>query len=45
VHADVEGDAFLPPIDWSVWREVSRQRFEAGGQNPYPYSFVVYERK
>lgn len=45
VHADVEGDAFLPSIDWSVWREVSRQRFEADDQNPYPYSFVVYERK
>jgi dihydrofolate reductase len=45
VDADVEGDAFLPPIDWSEWREISRQHFDADGGNPYPYSFVVYERR
>lgn len=44
VHADVEGDAFLPPIDWVQWREVARERHDAGGSNPYPYSFVIYER-
>lgn len=44
VHADVEGDAFLPAIDWSEWRELSRERFAAGEANPYDYSFVVLER-
>ncbi len=44
VHATVEGDAFLPEIDWRQWREVSRQSFAAGGANPYDYSFVVFER-
>ena len=44
VDADVDGDAFLPPIDWGEWREISRQRVEANDGNPYPYSFVVYER-
>lgn len=45
VHADVEGDAFLPAIEWSEWREISRQHFAADDGNPYPYSFVVYERR
>jgi dihydrofolate reductase len=44
VHADVEGDAFLPDIDWSQWREISRERHVAREPNPFDYSFVVYER-
>lgn len=44
VHAEVEGDAYLPDIDWKQWREVSRQRHSGGDGNPYDYSFVVFER-
>jgi dihydrofolate reductase len=44
VHASVEGDARLPEVDWSVWQEVSRERWPASDVNPYPYSFVVFER-
>lgn len=44
VHAEVEGDAWLPPVDWRAWREVSREFHAAGGQNPYDYSFVAYRR-
>ena len=45
VHADVEGDAMLPPIRWEEWREISRERHGASGGNPYDYSFVVFERR
>ena len=44
VHAEVAGDAFLPDIDWSQWREVGRERHGASDTNPYDYSFVVYDR-
>jgi dihydrofolate reductase len=44
VHASVEGDAVLPAIDWTLWREVSRERHAAQAPNPYDYSFVCYER-
>jgi dihydrofolate reductase len=44
VHAQVEGDAFLPAIDWTQWKEVGRQRHPALDPNPFDYSFVVYER-
>ena len=40
VHASVEGDARWPDIDWSQWREASRE-FHAGSPD---YSFVRYER-
>jgi dihydrofolate reductase len=42
VHASVEGDAFLPEIDWALWDEVARERHGASDANPYDYSFVVY---
>ena len=45
VHADVEGDTFLPEIDMASWSEVRREAFSAAGPNPYDYSFVVYERR
>ncbi len=44
VHATVEGDARLPPIDWSEWRELGQEHHAADGDNPYDYSFLVYER-
>lgn len=44
VHANVEGDARLPQVDWTAWREVSRERHKASEDNPYDYSFAVFER-
>jgi len=44
VHAVIDGDTFLPAIDWSAWREASRERHHACESNPHDYSFVVYER-
>ena len=44
VHADVDGDAWLPEIDWSQWQELGRERHSASDSNPYDYSFLVYGR-
>lgn len=44
VHANVEGDAILPAIDWACWREVRREHRVAQSPNPYDYSFICYER-
>jgi dihydrofolate reductase len=44
IHASVEGDALLPDIDWSVWREVSRERHTSTAADSHNYSFVVYHR-
>jgi dihydrofolate reductase len=44
VHTSVEGDAVLPPVDWTQWREVSRERHAAQPPQRYAFSFVRYER-
>ena len=45
VHAEVEGDAHLPAIDWSQWQEQSRQRHGASDPGGLDFSFVVYRRR
>jgi dihydrofolate reductase len=45
VHAEVEGDIFFPEFDRNDWVEVARDDHPACAKNPYPYSFVVLERK
>lgn len=44
VHADFEGDTFFPAIDKTKWQETSRVRHTKDAENPFDYSFVVYER-
>ena len=44
VHAEIEGDTFLPPIDWSQWRLTQSERHAADAKNNFDYSFLVYHR-
>jgi len=44
VHAEVDGDAFFPEVNWEEWEELGREDFSASDNNPYDYSFVVYQR-
>ena len=44
VHADIEGDAFFPELDYGEWREVERVDCEPDEKNAYPYSFITLER-
>lgn len=44
VHADIDGDAFFPEVNWEEWEEIGREDFSASDNNPYDYSFVVYQR-
>ena len=45
VHAEVEGDTYLPEIDLDEWQLISEEYHDADDRNAYPYSFLVYERK
>lgn len=45
VHAEVAGDAWFPECDLAQWQEIAREDFNAEGSNPYPYSFIVLERR
>jgi dihydrofolate reductase len=44
VHCAPAGDAFFPPIDWSHWREVSREEHAAESGGDAGYTFVDYIR-
>jgi dihydrofolate reductase len=44
IHADVEGDTFLPEIDFADWELISDEDYETDEKNEYPYSFLIYER-
>lgn len=44
VHADFAADAFFPNVDFSKWKEISREDFQPDEKNQHAYSFVTYER-
>ena len=44
VHRDYEGDTSFPEIDYSEWREISRQEFERGEEYNNPFTFIDLER-
>jgi dihydrofolate reductase len=44
VHAHVDGDAFFPEFDASVWQELQRDDIDAAPDS-YAYSFVVLQRR
>ena len=45
VHCSVEGDAFLPEIDWTRWREASREAHRALNPDAFDYTFLTYCRR
>jgi dihydrofolate reductase len=44
IHAQIEGDTFMPPFALDEWREVSRESHPAQGDRP-AFSFVRLERR
>ncbi len=44
IDATFTCDAFFPPIDQSIWAEVSRDSHHAADQQ-FDYAFVIYQRK
>ena len=45
VHAEVEGDAYFPEINWEEWELVESVRHEADEQHAYAFSLNEYKRK
>lgn len=41
VHHEFEADAFFPEIDSNIWKETSREDFQADEKNKYDFSFVT----
>jgi len=46
VHEEFEADTFFPELNEDEWNVVSKEDFlQPDEKNPYPYSYVIYERK
>ncbi len=45
IDADISGDTYCPPLDESQWIEAFREAHAPDERNPYPYTFLIYERK
>lgn len=44
VHAQVEGDAFFPEVDWSEWTQVRSEYHEADAQHQYAFTLEEWIR-
>lgn len=44
VLADIDGDTYLPAIDWSVWKKVHSEHHTADNKNSYAMDFEIYEK-
>ncbi len=45
VHADVEGDVYLPPLDLDAWTEVERIEHPADARHAHAFSIATLERR
>jgi dihydrofolate reductase len=45
IHEEVEGDVYFTDPDYSKWKLVSEEHHEKDENNPFDFTFKVYERK
>jgi len=45
IDAEIPGDAHFTELDSKQWQETGRISHVSDEKNPYPYHFVVYDRK
>lgn len=45
VHAELEGDTFMPPLDPAEWMEIAREPHHEPDAADHPFSFVTLERR
>lgn len=45
VKAKIKGDVFFPKINFKDWRLVSREKHPPDSKNPFPYEFLMLEKK
>ena len=45
VHAQVEGDAFFPEVDWAQWELVSSEYHAADAQHEYAFTLEEWQKR
>jgi dihydrofolate reductase len=44
VHAQVEGDVYMPAIDWTQWMLIAEEFHPTDDHHLYAFSFRTFER-
>jgi len=44
IHAQIEGDSYFPELTPQEWHKISNEDHPVDTENPYPYSFEIWER-
>jgi dihydrofolate reductase len=44
IHEEFEGDTDFPEFEESDWDLISEESYAPDERNPYPYTFLIYER-
>lgn len=45
VHRVFDADTFFPDVDFTEWKEVSREYHPADDKHAYAFSFITYDKK
>jgi dihydrofolate reductase len=45
IEHEFSGDTYFPKLDWQKWNKISEKKGTTDGNNPYSYSYHVYQRK
>ncbi|HEY7772591.1 MAG TPA: dihydrofolate reductase [Marinagarivorans sp.] len=45
VDAEIDGDAFFPEFDETLWERVSQTHYKSDSSNPYDYAFEYWVKK
>ncbi len=45
IHHNFKADTYFPEINWEDWQEIKRIDNLPDNENPYSYSFLIFERK
>ena len=45
IYARFDADTFFPAFNTADWQEVERTHFDCGKNFPYPFDFIVYEKR
>ena len=44
IDAELDGDTFFPPFDFTPWRTIEQSHHPVDDRHPYAYDIKVYER-
>jgi dihydrofolate reductase len=44
VHMKAPADVYFPEIDQEIWKVKEKEDFPVSDTNPFPYTYVIYER-